>query len=368
MRMFYLVCLVWNASLCFYDTAQADSPWKIGMVLCLSGECAFDGHGALKGAQLAADELNKGEGVLGRKIQLVPEDTAEAVSGAKAVSAFQKLLLDPEIKYFIGPSWTPGGLALAPLAARRPDLIITSPSLGAAEFHKAGDNIFNARGVDESASRALARLAIDKGWLRVAIWSSQQPWEQAQGNFFEAEFKKIGGEVTLKIEGLPTITQLKTEAAKVLASKPQAVFFSIVVQQGIAAKALRQLGSNLPIIATYIGQTGIKEAQGALEGALMCTIANASPSFVERFKNAYPEEKAVEAIPAIGYDALMMYAKAVTTAGSFETAKVGHELRRMNYKGESGSIKFDSEGGAIRETQFMLIVSDKQAPLELVSE
>ena len=174
------------SSLLFTSIAQAE--WKIGMPVCLTTGCAVQGDQTLKGAEMAAAELNASGGVLGQKISLVVQDTAEATNAAQAVSAYRKLRADRDVRYFIGPTWTPAGLAIAPIASSE-DVIITSPTLGVKEFSAAGDNIFNLNGPDEASSRYLAHFAMEKGWKKAAIFSSQQPWDAAQASFFEDEFK-----------------------------------------------------------------------------------------------------------------------------------------------------------------------------------
>jgi branched-chain amino acid transport system substrate-binding protein len=72
----------------FLPAAWAAPPVKIGVGLPLTGPLAFLGTEFLKGAQLAAEEVNKSGGILGgRKIELVVRDhrgiPAEAVTLAK---------------------------------------------------------------------------------------------------------------------------------------------------------------------------------------------------------------------------------------------------------------------------------------------
>ena len=57
-------------------TAQ-DSPFKVGIMFCLTGECAEWGANSLKGIKLAAEEINTAGGIRGRRLEIVVEDTAE---------------------------------------------------------------------------------------------------------------------------------------------------------------------------------------------------------------------------------------------------------------------------------------------------
>ena len=75
------------------EETSIDQVIKIGAPLCLTGGCADWGSAALRGAQLAAREINSRGGIRGKAITLVTEDTQETLSGAHAVSAFRILQL-----------------------------------------------------------------------------------------------------------------------------------------------------------------------------------------------------------------------------------------------------------------------------------
>ena len=82
--------------------ASSAEPLKIGMVASLTGPSAEVGRYAIQGAKLAAEEVNKTGGVLGRPIELVIEDDQTTNPGV--VLAFSKLAGDKDIPAFIGPT------------------------------------------------------------------------------------------------------------------------------------------------------------------------------------------------------------------------------------------------------------------------
>lgn len=328
------------------QSGQAESrtdTWRIGAMVCLSGGCAETGVNSLNGAKLAAAELNSSGGVLGRKIELVAEDTAEAASGAAAVTAFRKLRQDSSIRYFVGPSWTTGGLSIAPIAARMKDIIAVSPSLGVADYNEAGDNIFNVWPHDDAAVRGVAKFAVAKGWTRVAVFSSQQPWESLQGDVFAAEFPKLGGIITDKEEPLHTTTDLRAEALRIIRSQPQAVFLSNYNQMGIASKELRRSGFKGEIIAILMDDQRLAESAGALDGAFYASYPESAGDFIKNYSLRYGTKPGIAA--DTGYDTIQVLAAAVKTAGTFDVDKVRPEILKLKYKGASGELVFDEHGG-----------------------
>lgn len=57
---------------------KTDKTLKVGALLCLSGVCAETGSNSLRGLELAAEQINKSGGILGRQIVLNVEDTKES--------------------------------------------------------------------------------------------------------------------------------------------------------------------------------------------------------------------------------------------------------------------------------------------------
>lgn len=343
------------------NTAFAADEIEVGVLACLSGGCAEWGTAAKHGLLLAQEEVNSAGGVLGRKIELHFEDTSEATSAAQAVTAFRKLLSKGNIAFFIGPSWTPAGLALAPIAGKMSDIIMISPSLGVAEFNETAPNLFNTMMHSETATRTLAQLAQKQGWKRAAVFSSEQPWESLQGKVFREEFTRLGGEIVSLLEPNPDIKDLRTESLKILSSKPDGIFLANLTQEGIAARQLRSLGYSGPFFAALLDQTRIDESNGALQGAISAQSPQAQPHFAAKFSEKFGMQPTVSADTA--YDALIALTKAVSSAGAADPLVVRDSLLRVQFDGASGRIEFDDKGGIIREPLLVHVSENSIKPL-----
>ncbi|RIL09550.1 MAG: hypothetical protein DCC75_06255 [Proteobacteria bacterium] len=353
-----LVC----AGLILLPAGAVSETLRIGALVCLSGECAEWGSNSLKGIELAAAELNARGGVLGQKVEIVAEDTAEGEGGAGAVTAFQNLSNKRDIHFYIGPSWTTGGLSVAPIVARRKGIIMTSPSLGVAEFNEAAPHLFNTWPHDEYATKAMARYASEQGWRRGAIFSSQQPWESLQGNTFEAEFKQLGGIIASKQEPVPSILDLRTEVLRLIKQDPEFIFLCNFNQMGIGAKQLRVQGYKGPLLAILMDESRIKSAGDALDGTIFARYPDPDLGFVQQFKIKFGESPGVTADTA--YDTLHLYAKAIAQVGSLEIEKVQAALLNMTHKGASGEIVFDSKGGVRKDPVLYQVKGTKMMPFQ----
>lgn len=339
------------------DTPTVAPAFKLGALLCLTGDCAEWGANSLMGMQLAAEEINASGGVLGRKIEIVSQDTKEASSGSNAVSAYRQLMLDSELRYIVGPSWTVGGLPLAPIAAKNPNVLVTSPSLGVAKFNETGKNIFNVWPHDSFATEGLAQFAIARGFKRVAILSGNDAWVTTQGDTFAAAFKRLGGEVTIQIEVNPGSQDLRSEALKINQTKPDAVFYADTFSMSKVARALANLRFTGAQLSILMDDTRVSEAQGALENTYFAMYPEASAEFQTRFAKRFGKKPGITTDTA--YDTVKLYAAAITQANSFDPRIVGPIMHAMKLQGASGQIVFDQQGGVKRSPNFYQVKGGK---------
>jgi branched-chain amino acid transport system substrate-binding protein len=342
--------------------AQDDSEIRVGLLASLSGNWSSLGDMTKKGAMLAVEYVNAGSGVLGKKIKLVLQDTDESVSAAKVITAYRNLRYQG-IALFIGPTGSPGGIAIAPIARQEP-VIMISPSVGIRDFHEAGDNLFNSQGVWESASSKLAQFAIEMGTQNIAVLASEQPFEMKQGDAFQKEFEKLGGKVVSRVNTIPDKTDLRSELLSILARKPAAVFFANYNQMGLSARQLRELGFKGKQYAALIDDSRLTDAQGALEGTIFTRISGSSSKlFTEQFKAKYGQEPSYPA--DFTYDAVTALVSALNAANSLDVNLVKNSLKDVTFEGASGKIKFDLNGCVVRKPSAWRVVNGK---FELVKQ
>lgn len=346
--------LILCCNITFADSKTDDSI-KIGVLASLSGNWAALGDMTRMGLMLASERINAHGGVLGKKISLVYQDTDEAVSPAKTVSAYQ-FLRSQGIKLFIGPTGSPGGIALAPIASRDGIIMIT-PSVGVKDFHLAGDNLFNVQGVWEYASTLLARFAFDSGVRSIAILASQHPFEVRQGDAFSEAFKAAGGKMVIRIDPLPTETDLRAELRKVVAAQPPAIFFANYNQMGMAARQLRELRYSGKQFATLVDESRLVDAAGSLNQTYFTRLTETpSEKFVDDFAKRFGKSPSYPA--DFAFDALEALASGIASANSTDPSLVKREISKVLFEGASGEIRFDKEGCVIRKPSVWQVESD----------
>src|SRR5271154_3645064 len=85
----------------FVVKSLADEPVKIGLDNPLTGTYAALGKNELTGAQLALDQINAKNGILGRKVELLVEDSTSA-DAATAVQKANKLIERDKVNFLVG--------------------------------------------------------------------------------------------------------------------------------------------------------------------------------------------------------------------------------------------------------------------------
>lgn len=279
--------------------------------------------------------------MLGKNLELSVQDSHDTTP-ANAVSAFRKLSLDGGIHYLIGPTWTVGGMPLAPLAARKKGLIMTSPSVGIRDFNETADNILNIWPHDEIATRKLAEYAILQDWKKAAIFGSEDPWVKTQSDTFEEEFTRRGGSITTRIESLPGTRELKSEALRVKKSNPDVVFFSNY-QVDVFARELRNLKYSGEKLAILMEKERVKSADGALEDTVFALYDEPHKAFKDAFISRFKVDPGITADTA--YDIVKLYAVAMEKAETTDVQKVLPELLAVkDYQGASGTFSINSKG------------------------
>jgi branched-chain amino acid transport system substrate-binding protein len=334
---------------------------KIGALLCLSRECAEWGTESLRGLQLAAEEINSAGGVLGKRIELSVQDSNE-INPARAVSAYQSIRQEGDVHYVVGPTWSPAGLALAPIAKRDSDVLVVSPSLGVRDFNESADNLFNVWPHDENATRRLARYAIAQGWSKAAIISSEHAWENLQGEVFNQAFKQLGGEVVVMEVHPDRATDLKVEVTRVAQSEAEFVFLANYQRMDVTAKELKRLQFSRPILTILMDQQRLKNAEGALDGALFANYPSASEHFSNLYQAEYGKQPGITADTA--YDALQILARSMQRAGTENTKEVQRSIMsKRQFDGASGKIVFNKQGGVLRDPLIWRVVGMDYEPV-----
>ncbi len=313
---------------------------KVGVLASLTGNWAEIGRNLEQGVTLGMEEVNARGGVLGKKLAFDIQDTDEEKSGAKVVSAY-RYLRNRGTTFFVGPTGVPGIMALTPLAAKD-DMILIAPT-STNSFYKSSPQFFNASGDNYTTTKAAAARAYERGYRRIAIFGSLQPWENDQAQIFKREFSALGGSIISEEYPAADQSDLRMEALRIAKVKPDAVFFAIFNQAAIAAKALMQHGFRGGKLAAIMDNSHVDASNGTLDGTELYLFNPPSQAFVEGFKIRFGNEPGVFADSA--YDSVISLGAAINAAGTLDRKRVIESLHQIRFTGSSGQqVSYDKDG------------------------
>ena len=158
----FLTPWVWPTTSHSSDFPMVD----IGIIVAQSGKAKDYGHSAIKGAQLAADEINARGGVLNHHLKLTIFDNKSTALYAKEAAA---KAVRHNVAGVVGAVWSTHSLAAAPVLQQH-RIPMISPGSTAPEVTQIGDYIFRACYTDSFQGKLMADFAYHSTrYRRVAV-------------------------------------------------------------------------------------------------------------------------------------------------------------------------------------------------------
>jgi branched-chain amino acid transport system substrate-binding protein len=323
----------------------------IGSALCQTGIQAPLDQPALKGAQLAADEINKKGGVLGKQLKIVAID---GKSDPVTVGNAAKQLVADGAAAIIAPSdFDFGGPASR--EAQAAGIVGISPAASSPLYGSAalGDKQFTLSMWNTTMGATTAEYAYKQGLRKVYVVTDDFiDYTKSLSRYFIVRFKELGGTVIFE----DTYTQGQGDASAQLArikaskEKPDFIFISSYMPDlGLIIRTFRESGIDVPI---YGGDSyddpGLFKALGPDFGnkvlfdthGFLSAAGNAKyPEFAAAYKAKFgtdPQELWV----LTGYDVVTVLAGAMEKAGSTDGAAVAKAMEGQKWDLFTGTLKW----------------------------
>jgi branched-chain amino acid transport system substrate-binding protein len=331
---------------------------KIGHVGPTSGGIAHLGKDNENGARMAIDELNaKGVTIGGKKVkfELLAED--DAGDPKQGTAAAQKLV-DSKVNGVIG-HLNSGTTIPASKIYSDAGVPQISPSATNPKYTRNGyKTAFRVVADDVHLGGTLGKYAVTqiKG-KSIAVIDDRTAYGQGVADEFEKGVKAAGGKTVGREFTNDKATDFTAILTSLKAKKPDVVFFGGM--DAVAGPMLRQM-KQLGIDAKFMGGDGIcsgelpKLAAGTMgDGQVVCaeaggidpkdaTASKAMADFRTKFKAKFNADVQIYA-PYV-YDAVNTMVAAMVKAGSAEPAKYLPVLAKIEHKGVTGNIAFDTKG------------------------
>ena len=336
---------------------------KIGVPVPLTGSYSTAGKDILNGAKLAADEINAHGGVLGKQIELVPED--DQCDADKAAEAAQALV-DKGVVAVAGGYCSSSALPELRVFHGANLAFVMDASTNPALTEKGWDNAFRTIGRDDEQGPFAAKLMKEVLHAKkVAVINDNTTYSKGLAENTVDALKKQGIEVVYDDAVTPGQIDYADVAKQVGELKPDVLYYTgYYPEAALLAMDVRQL--KLPVKYMMGGdattdRTLIKTA-GASANGMICTTAplprfltgEKARRFIADYKKAYGAAPGPYSI--YEYDAVMVTAKAIADANSAKPADIVAALHKIsNFKGATGDIAFNEKGDRAKAVYMAII-------------
>ena len=349
---------------CLCGSVFAAETIKIGLLVPVTGFAAADGFSALESVKLAVEKVNANGGLLGKQVELVYYD--DAADPKQSVPLAHKLIGQDKVVAFVAGSYSMPTRAVAPIFDDEEVPLVAAYALHP-DITK-GDYTFRNGFLGTTEGRVAAYTALELFKAKkVALITSDNDFGQTLTEGFTEYLKKVGreGDMVLHQTYPGSEKDFKVYLSKLKDAAPDVVFFSgYYFQTGPALKQAQEMGITG---IRFIGEQGADSpktaeiAGSAAEGFVILTNLDRDDSrpLVQEYLNAYRERHKIEPdmVGASAYDAFMIIADAIKTAGSTDGKAICTAIAATkDYDGLTGVIKgFDKAGEVIKPVQLQEI-------------
>ena len=338
----------------------------VGEYASLTGTKADFGITTTNGVELAADQINAAGGLLGRKIALnKQDDTGDASQVGTVVTRF---VTGDRVDCVIGEVASKLSKRAAPICQKAKTPMIT-PSSTNPEVTRIGDYIFRACFTDPFQGGVLARFA--RATLhakRAAVLRDvSNDYSVGLADVFVQEFKRQGGIITVDKSCSEGDDNFRPQLTAIAATKPDVILAPVYYREvALIARQAKEAGVKAPLLGGdgWDSPNVLELAGGALDGCYMSNHYSEAQGgrIIQKFVADYQAKFHAKpnALAALGYDAMNMYAEAVKRAGGTDKAKVRDELAATKgFRGVTGTITMDAERNAVKDAVILQARGDK---------
>jgi branched-chain amino acid transport system substrate-binding protein len=223
----------------FVLKARGETPVKIGVDEPLTGTYAAPGKNEVLGCQLAVDQLNAKNGILGRKVEMLTEDSTSGDAGT-AVQKARKLIERDNVNFLVGNVNSALSQAMAQVSNEKGVMHIvpgghTDPITGV----DCKWNVFRVCNTTRMEANAVCGLLFKTYGKRWHFITPDYAFGHTLFQGCEADLKKLGGTVTgNELTPLGT-TDFSAYLIKARAANPDVLL--VLVQGNDMVNCLKQI-------------------------------------------------------------------------------------------------------------------------------
>ena len=347
---------------------------KIGEYASLTGGTATFGISSHEGTLLAIEEINAAGGVLGKKLELLTEDTLS--KAGEPATVVNKLITRDGVVAVLGEVASSRSLEAAPICQQN-NIPMISPSSTNPDVTKTGDYIFRVCFIDSFQGTVMANFATKTlKAKRVAVLTDvKSDYSKGLAKFFKEKFRANGGEISVELDFNTGDKDFKAQLTAIKAANPDGVFVpGYYTECALISVQAKQLGLTVPLFGGDGWESSVLFEIGgdAVNGNYLSTHyspevgSELSKHFVEAYKKRW-NGKTPDALAACGYDSALVLADALKRAGTTDGPKLRDAIASTkDFQAVTGKITINESRDATKSAVILEVEGGKFKYLETV--
>ena len=345
-----------TAVMAFAGIAGAVEPIKIGVSGPFTGGSSSMGVSMRDGVKLAAEEINKAGGVLGRPLQLIERD--DEAKNERGVQIAQELINKEKVVATVGFINTGVALASQRFYQEAKIPVMNNVATGSIVTHQFDDQpenyIFRNAAHDSIQAPMIVEEAITRrGFKKVAILADSTNY----GQLGREDLERALGQKNIKPVAVEKFNvkdvDMTAQLLKAKAAGAEVILtYAIGPELAQIANGMTKLGWKVPMIGSWTLSMAnfIDNAGQGGQGARMPQTFIQEPNTVKRktFIDAYikafkPKNNRIDSpvSAAQAYDSVYILAAAIKQAGSTDGVKIREALENLQTKVEGVVTVYD---------------------------
>jgi len=346
-----------------------------------------DDDNFVKGARLAAKEINHNGGVLNRPLKLLLNDGEKAALDLSleasqvqeiTLSVANSLVAHSSVVAVIGHRFSNSAMLAADIY-RSHGIVFIAPTLTNLSLttHES-DSVFRLLPNNEQMGKQVATYCYKAGYQKIVVLYSQDNYGRELENAFVYNVVNYGSQVVLE-QALPNqedFSQIRGELEKRV-GEFDAIF--VAAEAAVASKIYQDVRDK-DIMVPFVGGHALnfepfwksvkkwEASEEIVNKSAVPTVFNTSTLqvFITKFKEEYGEGSEPDSLAALGYDSVKLLAHGMKKAGSSEEpGKMAERLQSMpSCQGAIGQYRFRVGGHVVNRKFYFKHLSQEQFEYE----
>jgi urea transport system substrate-binding protein len=297
---------------------------------------------------LALEEINRGGGLLGRRVRWVIADGAS--DWPTFAREAERLIRDEGVSVIFG-CWTSAcRKGVLPVVEAADHLLVYPMAYEGLE--QSPNIVYTGAAPNQQITPAVQWCHDVLGARRFFLVGSDYIWPRSVNAIVSDHLKGIGAEVA-GVEYVPFgSTDVDAVVRAIVAAEPDVILSSVVGDSGLAfARALRAAGvrpERMPVVTFAIGENELAGAGGvdmvgdyAAWNYFQSIDRPENVAFVQAFQAAYGADRTTSDVMVAAYNSVRLWAQAVREAGTADVRQVRTALQSLS--APEGIIAVDPE-------------------------